>query len=230
MTQNQPLRHLGIIMDGNRRWAKNRGLPTLEGHRRGYNKMKDLVKWCIKHGIKILTVYAFSTENWYRSKTEVNYLMNLFRQALKKEIREIDKQGVRVKVIGQKERLAPDIQKMIFEAEEQTRKNNKFLFQIAISYGGRPEIISAVKKIIGQKIPAEKITEDLISQNLWTAGVIDPDLIIRTSGEERLSNFLTWQSAYAELMFIKKHWPDFNERDLGEIIKKYHKRQRRFGK
>src|SRR3989344_8635017 len=138
MTQNQPLRHLGIIMDGNRRWAKNRGLPTLEGHRRGYNKMKDLVKWCIKHGIKILTVYAFSTENWNRSKSEVSYLMNLFRQALNKDIEEINKQGVKLKVIGQKERLAPDIQKMIEKAEAKTRNNKKLLFNVAISYGGRP--------------------------------------------------------------------------------------------
>src|SRR3989338_2716032 len=230
MNQNQPLRHLGIIMDGNRRWAKIHGLPSLEGHRRGYNKMKDLVKWCIKKEIKILTVYAFSTENWTRSRKEVSYLMNLFRQALTKDISEIEKQNVKVKVIGQKHRLAPDLQKMIKKVEQRTGKNKKLIFNIAISYGGRPGITQAARKIIKQKIPAEKVSEKLISQNLWTTGEPDSDLIVRTSGEQRLSNFLTWQSAYSELMFIKKHWPDFTEKDLDKIVTEYKRRQRRFGK
>ncbi len=230
MSQKHDLGHLGIIMDGNRRWAKNRGLPTLEGHRRGYNKMKKVTQWCIDRGIKILTVYAFSTENWQRTKKEVGFLMNLLRRALSKDIKEIDKQGVKIRIIGQKERLASDIQKMIIEAEERTKNNNRLLFNIAISYGGRPEILQAVKKIIKQKISAEKITEELISKNLWTEGIPDPDLIVRTSGEYRLSNFLTWQSAYSELLFIKKHWPAFSEVDLDNIIKEYSYRQRRFGK
>ena len=230
MPQKQGLSHIGIIMDGNRRWAKNRGLPTLEGHRQGYQKMKKVTKWCVDQGIKILTVYAFSTENWNRKKIEVNYLMNLLRDAFKKDLQEVFKQGVRIKVIGQKERLAPDIQKMITEIEAKTRNNKKLLFQIAISYGGRPDITQAVLKIVAGKIPAKKITEDLISKNLWTQGVADPDLIVRTSGEHRLSNFLTWQSAYSELMFIKKHWPAFSEKDLDKIINEYQKRQRRFGK
>lgn len=230
MASNTKLRHLAIIMDGNRRWAKNRGLPSLEGHRRGYNKMKKAIQWCIGRGIEILTVYAFSTENWQRTKKEVNYLMNLFRLALSKDIAEMDKQGVSVRVIGQKERLASDIQKMAQEAEGKTKDNKKLLLNVAISYGGRPDILQAVQKIVAQKIPAKDITEETISTNLWTAGVADPDLIVRTSGEYRLSNFLTWQSAYCELLFINKHWPDFTEKDLDLIIAEYDRRQRRFGK
>ena len=230
MSQKHHLTHIGIIMDGNRRWAKNRGLPTFEGHRRGYNKMKKVTQWCIDRGINILTVYAFSTENWNRSKEEVSYLMNLFRTALSKDVEEIHQQGVRIKLIGQRERLAPDIQKMLENAEAKTRNNKKLLFNMAISYGGRPDILQAVKKIISLKIEADEITEDLISKNLWTEGIPDPDLIVRTSGEYRLSNFLTWQSAYSELLFIKKHWPAFSEKDLDLIIAEYNKRQRRFGK
>ena len=156
--------------------------------------------------------------------------MNLFRLALSKDIAEMDKQGVKVKVIGQQERLAPDIQAMVKEAEAKTKNNKKLLFNVAISYGGRPDILQAIKKLVKQKIPAAKITEELISKNLWTHGIADPDLIVRTSGEYRLSGFLTWQSVYSELIFIKKHWPDFGENDLDKIIKEYNKRQRRFGK
>ncbi|OGY48477.1 MAG: di-trans,poly-cis-decaprenylcistransferase [Candidatus Buchananbacteria bacterium RIFCSPHIGHO2_02_FULL_45_11b] len=230
MKQNSQIRHIGIIMDGNRRWAKNQGLPALIGHKKGYEKMKAAGKWCADRGIGILTVYAFSSENWNRSKEEVNYLMNLFRRALKNEIAEIHKNGIKMKVIGQKEKLPEDIQDLIKRAEEKTKANKKLLFNIAISYGGRPEIVSAIKKMIAEKIPASKITEDLVAKYLWTKGQPDPDIIIRTSGEQRLSNFLTWQSAYTELFFIKKHWPDFEEKDLDEIIKEYSERQRRFGK
>jgi undecaprenyl diphosphate synthase len=229
MSQKHRLAHIGIIMDGNRRWAKNQGLPTLEGHRRGYNKMKKVTQWCIDREIKILTVYAFSTENWNRSKKEVTYLMSLLRQALSKDIEEVDKQGVRIKVIGQKERLNKDIQELIKKAEAKTKNNKKLLFNIALSYGGRPEIIQAVKKIISQKIPAQKVTESLISKNLWTGDTPDPDLIVRTSGEHRLSGFLTWQSVYSELLFIKKHWPAFTAKDLDKIVTEYNRRQRRFG-
>ncbi len=230
MTKKHNLSHIGIIMDGNRRWAKNKGLPTLEGHQKGYQKMKKVAKWCIDRGVKILTVYAFSTENWHRQKNEVNYLMNLLRDVFKKDFDELSKQGIKIKVIGQKERLASDIQQIVEEVELKTKNNKKLLFQIAISYGGRPDIVQSVKKIVSQNIPVERITEDLISKNLWTAGVYDPDLIVRTSGEHRLSNFLTWQSAYSELIFIKKHWPEFSEKDLDKIIAEYNKRSRRFGK
>jgi len=230
MSQNTGIRHIALIMDGNRRWAKKRGLPTLSGHKRGYDKMKEVAKWCADLGIEILTVYAFSSENWNRSKAEVSYLMNLFRQVLKNDLAEIDRRGIRVKVIGQTERLPADIQQLIKDAEERTKGNKKLLFQIAISYGGRQEIIAAVKKIAAEKIPSAKITGELFEKYLWTAGAADPDAIVRTSGEYRLSNFLTWQSVYAELFFIKKHWPDFSRRDLSGIIKKFNQRQRRFGK
>ncbi len=230
MPQKNKLNHIAIIMDGNRRWAKNKGLPTLSGHQKGYQKMEKVAKWCAKKGIKILTVYAFSSENWNRQKSEVDYLMNLLRQAFKNDLQKLLNEGVRIKVIGQKQRLSFDIRKMIEEIENKSKKNKKFLFQIAISYGGRPDIIQAVKKIATKKIPAKKITENLISKNLWTQGVLDPDLIVRTSGEYRLSNFLTWQSAYSELIFIKKHWPEFGEKDLDKVINEYNQRQRRFGK
>jgi len=229
MGPNSTIRHIGIILDGNRRWAKKRGLPTLLGHKRGYEKMRAAAQWCAKREIKILTVYAFSSENWNRSKKEVDYLMNLFRAGFKNHIGKLTHQGIKIKVIGQKERLPKDLQKIIRQAEAQTKNNTKLVFNVAISYGGRPEIVQAVKKIVAKKIPAAKITEALLAKNLWTKGLPDPDIIIRTSGEYRLSNFLTWQSAYAELFFLKKNWPDFSEQDLDQVIKEFNCRQRRFG-
>ncbi|MDD2697015.1 MAG: polyprenyl diphosphate synthase [Candidatus Pacebacteria bacterium] len=223
--------HLGIIIDGNRRWAREKGLPTFEGHRQGYNKLKKVGKWCKAKGIKILTIFAFSSENWNRSKDEVSYLMRLLAQAFsKKEVDELNKDGIKLRVIGQKERLDKNLQKMIEEAEEKTKNNKEGILNLAISYGGRPELIEAIKKIIKQKISPEKITEEIISQNLWTEGMPDPDLLIRTSGEQRTSGFLTWQSAYAELYFCKKYWPDFSEKDLDDALLDYARRQRRFGK
>ncbi len=227
---DKTLQHLAIIMDGNRRWAKDHGLPSLEGHRRGYEKLKDVAGWCIKQGIKVLTVYAFSTENWNRTAEEVSYLMDLFRRALGAEANELDKQGIRIKVIGQKERLAPDLQALIVQTEQKTKLNDKLFLNIAVSYGGRPEIVEAVKHIIQSGVTSGQVSEDLISANLLTAGTPDPDLVIRTSGECRLSNFLIWQTAYSELLFISKHWPDFSENDLAEAIREYQQRQRRFGK
>jgi len=223
--------HLGIIMDGNRRWAKSKGLPTLEGHRRGYQKVKEVGRWCKKKGIKVLTVWAFSTENWNRSEKEVNYLMKLLERALsKKEIAWLNKDGIRLRVIGQKERLNKNLQIAIEKAEETTKNNKEGILNLAISYGGRPEIVETIKKIIKKKVSLDKINEDLINQNLWTAGLPDPDLIIRTSGELRLSGFLIWQSVYSELFFLKKHWPDFTEKDLDIILADYAQRQRRFGR
>jgi undecaprenyl diphosphate synthase len=230
MATKQPIRHIGIILDGNRRWAQKKGLPTLLGHKRGYDKMKAAAEWCAKRGIKILTVYAFSSENWDRSKEEVKYLMDLFREGFKKNVDELSGRGIRIKVIGQKERLPKDLQELIKQAESKTSNNKKLLFNIGISYGGRPDIIQAVKKIVAQKIPAARINEKTLARYLWTEGGHDPDVIVRTSGEYRLSNFLTWQSAYSELFFLKKNWPDFSEQDLDRIIKEFNQRQRRFGK
>jgi len=226
----QSLNHLAIILDGNRRWAKAKGLPTFEGHRQGYEKMKQTAKWCADRGIKILTVYAFSSENWNRTEKEVGYLLNLFREMFESALIEVAKDNVRLKVIGKKEKFPQDIQDMIARAEERTKENTGLLFQIGLSYGGRPDILQAVKRLINEKIEPEAITEELLSKYLWTQGEADPDLIVRTSGEYRLSNFLTWQSAYSELMFLEKNWPDFSEKDLDSIIEEFKNRQRRFGK
>lgn len=223
--------HIGIIIDGNRRWARERNLPTLKGHQRGFELLKKVGEWIHERGVKILTIYAFSTENWNRSKTEVNYLMQLFVQALeKKNIEDCHKKGIKIQIIGQKERLSKFLQGKIKEAEELTKNNKKGVLNLAFSYGGRPEIIEAIKNIIKKKVPANKISEDLINQNLWTKGLPEPDLIIRTGGRRRLSNFLTWQSAYAELYFLDKYWPDFTEKDLDKALNDYSHCQRNFGK
>lgn len=223
------IQHLAIIMDGNRRWAKEHGLPSLEGHRRGYNKLKQVGDWCLARGIKYFTVYAFSTENWHREKKEINYLMGLFQRALTKEIPIFMKKGIRLRVIGRRQELSERLRKAIIKAEEATKNNNKGTLNLAINYGGRLEIVEAVKKIIKKKISPAQITDKLISENIWLAEQPDPDLIIRTSGEQRLSGFLTWQSVYSELYFVKCHWPDFSEKDLDKAINDYNNRHRRFG-
>lgn len=223
--------HLGIIIDGNRRWAKKRGLPSFEGHRKGLNQVGKMGELCKKRGIKIVTLYTFSTENWNRSKKEVSYLMNLFSEALnKKNIKKLHQRKIKLQVIGQREKLSKLLQKRIKKAEELTKNNKEGILNLAISYGGRPEIIQAIESIIKKKISADKITEDLINQNLWTAGLPYPDLIIRTGGAQRLSNFLTWQSAYSEFYFTKKCWPAFTEKDLDKALIDYSQRQRRFGR
>ena len=225
----EQIKHIAFIMDGNRRWAKSKGLPSLEGHRRGYDKMKDVGDWCIKRGIKHITVYAFSTENWKRSKVEVDYLMRLLENALTKELNEFHKRGIRLKVIGSRDRLPKSVVKAIDNAEAETAKNKKGILNMAINYGGRLEIVKAVKKIIDQKKSAKSVDEDLISKNIWTAGQPDPDIVVRTSGEQRLSGFLTWQAVYSELFFVKHHWPAFTEKNLDDILNDYHTRNRRFG-
>jgi len=220
--------HLGIIIDGNRRWAKERGLPALEGHRRGLERLKELIDWSKERGIKVLTLFVFSTENWKRSKVEVNYLIRLFGQALsKKNIQKIHQEGIKIRVIGQRERLPGSLQKTIKDVEELTKSNKGMVLNFALSYGGRSEIVEAIKNVIKKKIPLEKITEDMISQNLWTS---DVDLIIRTGKEQRISNFLIWQAAYSELYFCPKYWPEFSEKDLDRALQQYACCQRRFGK
>lgn len=223
--------HLGIIMDGNRRWAEERGLPSFEGHKKGAEKIRQVARYCKERGIKVLTLYAFSTENWNRSKEEVNFLMGLFGIYLTKEIKELQKDRVRLRVIGQRERLSISLQKKIEEAEELTRNDKGLTLVLAISYGGRDEIVRAVKKaFLFNGVDPDKLTEEKLGDCLDTAGLPDPDLIIRTSSEQRTSGFLLWQSAYAELYFCSKYWPDFSEQDLDEALAEYVKRQRRFGK
>jgi len=244
------IKHLGVIMDGNRRWAKARKMPFFKGHRAGYKKTEDILRWCRDAGIKILTLYAFSTENWQRSKKEVNFLMNLFYLALTKDIKKLHKNNICVRVIGRKKGLSKKIQKAIEKSEELTKNNTAIILNLAINYGGRLELVDAFNKILsarggsqpkadqplagakssGGKNSPKEITEDLISRNIYTAGLPDPDLIVRTSGEKRLSGFLTWQSAYSEFCFVKRHWPEFSKKDFDDVINDFASRQRRLGK
>ena len=224
--------HLAIIIDGNRRWAKKRGLPVFEGHRRGLEKVKKIVEWCREKGTKVLTLFAFSTENWSRPKREINHLMRLLGEALaKKNLKEAHKKGVKIQVIGQRNRLPKFLQKIIEKAENLTKNNKEGVLNIALSYGGRAEIVDAIRKMMkGNPKPPKRINEKLVEKYLWTANLPHPDLIIRTADEHRLSNFLLWQAAYSELYFSKKYWPDFTEKDLDKAFKTYANRQRRFGK
>jgi undecaprenyl diphosphate synthase len=225
---------LGIIMDGNRRWAKGKGLPSFEGHRIGYNKMKEVADWCIKEEIPNLISYAFSIENWQRSKEEVSYLMGLIKLMLGKDISLLKSKGVRVSCIGDSPMMPEDIKKLIDKAEKETGDLKKLHLVIAFSYGGRREILNAVKEI--SKVKNEKeianLTEEEFSKYLWTnkIDVPDPDLIIRTSGEMRLSNFLTWQSTYSELFFTKTYWPDFSYEEFKKILEEFSLRNIRLGK
>lgn len=223
------LKHLAIIMDGNRRWAKNQGLPSFAGHQKGYEKLKEVMRWCQKKGVETLTVYAFSTENWNRSEEEVNFLMTLFYKALTEELDEFHKEGVRLRVIGTRQRLDPKIVQAIVAAEEKTKDNQKGNLNLCINYGGRLELVEAVKKIVAKGFTADEVSDKMIAEHLWMAGQPDPDLIIRTSGEQRLSGFLTWESVYSEFLFLEKHWPDFNEADFDRAIEDFNNRHRRFG-
>lgn len=219
--------HLGVILDGNRRWAQENGLPVFEGHRRGAEKVKELINWSKERGVKILTLFIFSSENWKRSPKEVSFLMNLLKRILnQKYIQKVHQERMKMKVIGQRERLPKSLQKRIKEIEELTKNNKKMVLNFALSYGGRAEIVEAIKNIIKKKISPEKITEEIISENLWTS---DLDLLIRTGKEQRISNFLIWQSAYSELHFCQKYWPAFTEKDLDDALADYAQRQRRFG-
>lgn len=217
---------IGIIMDGNRRWAKRRGKPASLGHSAGYKTLKKTVEWAKEEGIKHLVVYVFSTENWNRSKTEVSALMKLLGWVIKNEKQELFNKGVKTKFIGQLNRFSKDIQKGIKEVEKYTSGCSAITLHIAMSYGSRAEIINALKEVQKEnKIPSEKI----LSKHLWTAGVPDPDIIIRTGGEMRLSNFLLWQSAYSELFFTKTLWPAFTKKEFSAILKEYASRKRNHG-
>lgn len=228
-----PPRHVAIIMDGNGRWAKARGLPRNLGHRQGVDAVREVVKNCRKLGIEYLTLYAFSSENWKRPESEVSGLMDLLRLYIRRELAELRRNGVRIRVIGDRTRLAPDIVSMIEDAEAQTRDNRTLTLVIALSYGGQDEIVAACRQIAEQvsvgKLAPEQITAETVAGNLQTVGIPDPDLVIRTSGEQRLSNFLLWQSAYSELVFVDKLWPDFNASDLAEAVGEFQRRERRYG-
>ena len=217
-------------MDGNRRWAKKRGLPVLAGHRYGYATFKKVGDWCLDRGIEVLSIYAFSSENWKRSKKEVGYLMKLLLLALSNEVSDLHRKNVRIVIIGRVKELPKNLQLRITQAVELTKNNTRSTLQIAINYGGRTEIVDAVKKVMKTAKNISAITEKSLAEAMYSAHQPDPDLIIRTSGEQRLSGFLTWQSVYSELVFIKKNWPDFSERDLDLALQEYRRRQRRFGR
>ena len=224
--------HIGFIMDGNGRWAKRRGLPRSAGHRAGAKTFRDMVRYCKDIGIKNMTVYAFSTENWKRPKEEVEAIMDLLRSYLKDAFDHREEE-VRCLMLGDTAPLAPDIVALIKKLEDESRDCKQMTLNIALNYGGRAEITHAVRELAGQvqrgELAPEEITEDAISAHLYTAGQPDPDLIIRPSGEYRTSNFLLWQSAYSELVFMDVLWPDFTRRDLDRAILEYQNRDRRFG-
>ena len=230
--ENMP-RHIAIIMDGNRRWAKNKNMPVSYGHKEGAKTLEKIVRYANKIGIEYITVYAFSTENWKRTEDEVKSLMMLFQSYLDDYAKRADSENIKVKIIGNSSALSERMQNSIKKCMERTKNNTGITFNIALNYGGRDELVNAIKKIANEiknnKIQIEDITEELISDNLYTNGQPDPDLVIRTSGEKRLSNFLTWQTTYSEILFIDKNWPDFEEEDLDNAIIEYQKRTRKFG-
>lgn len=217
---------LGIIMDGNRRWAASRNLPTFEGHQKGFEKLKDVVRWSRDAGVKELTVYAFSTENWNRSPEEVAYLMGLLENVLTNGLEDIA-QHTRIRFIGERTRFSEGIQQKIDAIETRTRAHTAGTLVIALSYGGRAEILDAVAKL---QESGEVASEESLRAHMWSADLLDPDLIIRTGGEMRLSNFLTWQSVYSELMFTDTLWPDFEKEEFLSLLSVYESRERRMGK
>ncbi len=228
MTNTTP-QHIAIIMDGNGRWATTRGLPRVAGHKQGADTVERIVRAAADRGVKYLTLFAFSTENWQRPDTEVSDLMGLLRLYLRSKTADMHANNVRMKVIGERRRLSPDILASIENAENLTANNTGLTLVLAVSYSGRWDITQAIKKLIDEQVSPSLITEELISDNLQTAGIPDPDLIIRTSGEQRISNFLLWQGAYSEYYFTATHWPEFDAKDLDQAIETYAHRERRFG-
>ena len=218
---------VGIIMDGNRRWAKAKGLPKLEGHRAGLETLKKIIRATRDRGIKHLAIFAFSTENWNREPAEVSYLMELFTEAVKKEMKELGKEGVRVHFVGEHERFSSLMQKTMKEVEEETSANDQIHLWCCFSYGGRAEIVHAARSLAQSR---EEITEATFAEHLWTKGMPDPDIVIRTSGEQRLSGFLPWQTVYSEIFFTNTLWPDFSEAEFDSILAEFAERERRHGK
>jgi undecaprenyl diphosphate synthase len=221
--------HVAIIMDGNGRWAAARHLPRMAGHREGTENLRRVITACVEFGIKYLTIYAFSTENWKRPKDEVFGLMQIMADALEKEVGELNKQGVRITHIGRLEKLDETLRQGIIKAVELTKNNGRLFLNVAWNYGGRDELVYAVQEIIKKGFRPEDLTEATIAENLFTSGIPDPDLVIRTSGEHRISNFLTWQSAYSEWYFTETLWPDFDKEELRKAILDFSSRSRRFG-
>jgi undecaprenyl diphosphate synthase len=229
----EPLRHVAIIMDGNGRWAAERGLPRGEGHRRGVDALRRTVRVVGELGIQILTLFSFSSENWSRPASEVRDLMGLLRRFVRNDLAELHQNNVRVRIIGERVGLEPDIDRLLQEAEDLTHGNTGLLLVVAFNYGGRQEIARAAQRVAAQvasgNLAPGDITAELLGKHLDAPDVPDPDLIIRTSGEQRLSNFLMWQAAYSELVFLPIYWPEFDRRALEDAILEFHRRERRFG-
>jgi undecaprenyl diphosphate synthase len=222
--------HVAIIMDGNGRWALQRGLPRLAGHKAGTENLRRVIRSTVEFGVKYLTIYAFSTENWGRPPEEVKGLMYILEDVIDRELNELHKEGVQLRHIGRLERLAPSLQEKVLDAIDVTKNNDRLILNIAFNYGGRDEIVQAIQRMMKDGVPPEKVTDELVSQYLYTAGVPDPDLIIRTSGELRVSNFLIWQAAYSEWYITPTFWPDFDKDEYRRALEAFSHRDRRYGK
>ena len=221
--------HVAIIMDGNGRWARARGLPRLAGHRAGTENLRRIIEACVEFGIQYLTIYAFSTENWGRPVDEVEGLMNIFDDVFNRELNALHKQGAQLRHIGRLEGIRPSMIEKIKRGVEMTKNNTRLILNVAFNYGGRDEILHVIQSIVESGVKPQDVTPELIEQYLFTSGSPDPDLVIRTSGEMRTSNFLLWQSAYSEWYFPEVYWPDFGRKQLLEAIQEYNQRERRFG-
>lgn len=222
--------HLGIILDGNRRWAREHSLPTVEGHKKGYENLKNIAKYAFDHGAKYVSAFVFSTENWNRSTEEVDYLMKLLLWVAKNEVKELNKHNIRVRFLGEEERLNAKVLEAMRNVEELTKDNTAGTLLLCLNYGGQQEIASAVNAALARSPGLTKITPELIEEHLYGADIPAADLIIRTSGEQRLSNFMLWRAAYSELYFSDKNWPAFDEDDMQQALDNFSKRSRRFGK
>jgi undecaprenyl diphosphate synthase len=222
--------HVAIIMDGNGRWAISRGLPRLAGHRAGTENLRRVIEACVELGVQYLTIYAFSTENWGRPHEEVQGLMRILEDVIDRELQELHDQGVQLHHIGRLDELKPSLRKKVLEAIEYTKDNTRLVLNVAFNYGGRDEIVCAIQRIIEDGVKPEDVNDALVNQYLFTAGVPDPDLIIRTSGELRGSNFLIWQGAYSEWYFTPTYWPDFDKEELRHALEEFRSRERRYGR
>ena len=234
MVKKTNLRHIAIIMDGNRRWAKNKGLPSAIGHKKGVDALKKTVYACDDFGIKYLTVYAFSTENWNRKPEEVDFLMNLLGKTIQNELKELNDNGVVISFLGDLTKLSPKLQEILYHAIDVTKDNKGVNLQIAFNYGSRAELVNAVKniseKVKNGEMNVDDITENVVSKALYTSSIPDPDLLIRTGGEVRISNYLLWQIAYSEILIVDEFWPEFDKESLASAVEDFYSRNRRWGK
>lgn len=234
MVKKTNLRHIAIIMDGNRRWAKNKGLPSAIGHKKGVDALKKTVYACDDFGIKYLTVYAFSTENWNRKPEEVDFLMNLLGKTIQNELKELNDNDVVISFLGDLTKLSPKLQEILYHAIDVTKDNKGVNLQIAFNYGSRAEIVNAVKniseKVKNGEMNVDDITENVVSKALYTSSIPDPDLLIRTGGEVRISNYLLWQIAYSEILIVDEFWPEFDKESLASAVEDFYSRNRRWGK